>query len=67
VADNDVLAQFDELAEYYKMLPEIPQTIPNQPPARFKLVPVIPDTPAPGDKGTPDIPCQVMMLNGPGT
>jgi hypothetical protein len=57
---DEALKQFDELIEYYKIIPrsEVP------PEMRFQLVPVNPLQPLPGQSGTPDIPCQVMMLNG---
>lgn len=56
------LAKFDELAEYYKVISisEVPVEM------QFQLVPVNPVPPLPGQHGTPDIPCQVMLLNGPG-
>jgi hypothetical protein len=59
--DNDpFLAQFDELIEYYKVIPrsEVPLN------ERFKLVPAIPHTPTSVEGGTPDIPCQVIRLDG---
>jgi hypothetical protein len=58
---NETLAQFDELIEYYKLISqsEVAAT------ERFKLFPVIPDPPRGGEEGSPDIPCQVMRLDGP--
>jgi hypothetical protein len=52
------LPNMDELAEYYKVIPQIPAG--NR---RFKLVPEL--YPGEGDRGSPDIPCQVMTLDGP--
>ena len=54
------LPNFDELVQYYKVIPQIPPT-PNR---RFKLVPEL--RPGEADQGSPEIPCQVMTLDGPG-
>lgn len=59
-SDAPVLPQFDELVEYYKLFST--QEVPVG--DRFKLVPAKPTTPAPGEAGSPDIPCQVMRLDG---
>ncbi len=60
---DDFLARFDELSEYYKL---IPQSVVPAPAGRFTLAPV---NPPPGptlvEGGSPDIPCQVMRLDGP--
>ncbi len=65
IISDEELKQFDELVEYYKIIPvtEVPQD------ARFQLVPVNPvrSLPGHGQTGTPDIPCQVMLLDGAGT
>lgn len=53
--------QFDELIEYYKVIPGIGSILTDE---RFKLVPVLAPRPA-GERGSPDIPCQVMRLDGP--
>jgi hypothetical protein len=51
----------DELVEYYKVIPTTG--------AKFQLTPIPPATPVgeepPGEEGSPDIPCQVMVLDGP--
>lgn len=74
------LPQFDELTEYYKVIPGIGSILTDE---RFRLVPVLAPRPnldaAPdsgpadssesrlddGEKGSPSIPCQVMRLDGP--
>jgi hypothetical protein len=48
----------DELAQFYRVIPEIPGT------GRFTFAVV--DERPPDEKGSPDIPCQVLKLNGPG-
>lgn len=58
--DSD-LPNFDELVEYYKVIPEIPMSATR----RFRLLPEPFDT-GDGDHGTPTIPCQVMTLDGSG-
>lgn len=59
------LPKCEELIEYYKVIPEIPPTVPTMPPQRFKLTPT-PDDPLPGagQAGSPSIPCQVLVLDG---
>jgi hypothetical protein len=54
------LPNFDELVEYYKVIPGVIAS-PNR---RFKLVPEL--FVGGGDLGSPDIPCQVLTLDGPG-
>jgi len=63
VEGNDAfLARFDELSEYYKLIPLSQLALAD----RFTLAPV---NPPPGptlvEGGSPDIPCQVMRLDGP--
>ena len=55
--------EFDELIEYYKVISEIPQTPPG---TRFQLVPNVtaPLGSVGGEEGSPDIPCQIMRLDG---
>lgn len=71
------LSKHDELIEYYKVIPEIPQS------ARFKFAPPpphprivngesAPDSDTvdsagnePPEAGSPSIPCQIMTLDGP--
>jgi len=48
----------DELAQFYRIIPEVLGT------ARFTFT-VVDDRP-PIERGSPDIPCQVLKLNGPG-
>jgi hypothetical protein len=57
--------EFDELSEYYKVIPEIPPTPPG---TRFQLVPNIVAPLGLGglESGSPDIPCQVQRLDGTG-
>lgn len=51
------LALYEELNHYYKVIGEIPAAM------QFKLTP----KPAPGPQaGSPTIPCQVIILDGPG-
>jgi len=53
------LEKFEELVEYYKVIPLEDDLTP------FRLVPAIhPD--GDGNEGSPDIPCQVITLDGPG-
>jgi len=54
------LSAFEELIHYYKVIPT--DQVPSN--ARFTLKPV--DDPTPGQKGSPTIPCQVTILDGPG-
>lgn len=58
---NEVLAGFDELIEYYKLILQS-EVDPRE---RFTLVPEVPDPPRGGEAGSPDIPCQVFRLDGP--
>lgn len=60
VSDNEDLTQFDELIEYYKLIRQS-EVAPHD---RFRLVPAKPDTPTGLEGGSPDIPCQVMRLDG---
>jgi DNA-binding ferritin-like protein len=59
---TDELERHEELAEYYKLIAGIEEE------NRFTLTPVRPEEVAgnDGDFGTPDIPCQVIRLDGPG-
>jgi hypothetical protein len=53
------LPLFDELPDYYKLIRNVAEE------DRFQLIPtILVDTR--GDEGSPDIPCQVQRLDGPG-
>ena len=54
------LTRFDELIEYYKLIPQSEVAIQN----RFRLVPARPPVIVPTEEGSPDIPCQVTRLDG---
>jgi len=57
------LVNYDEFVEYYKVIPKV---LPCPEGTRFKLVPAHHDTGG-GNEGSPTIPCQVIILDGPGT
>jgi hypothetical protein len=55
--DPDDLSAYEELVQYYKIIPGIDSA------QKFKLVPS--NDPQPGQEGTPTIPCQVLRLDWP--
>jgi hypothetical protein len=59
------LARRDEFIEYYKLLPDVPAVPLGR---RFAVVPEIrpSDGAQPLQEGTPEVPCQVVRLDGPG-
>jgi hypothetical protein len=60
--DEQEFPQFDELIECYKVIPGIGSILTDE---RFRLVPVLAPRPREDEAGSPDIPCQVMRLDGP--
>jgi hypothetical protein len=60
VNDNEDLTRFDELIEYYKLIRLSEVALAD----RFTLVPATPTMPTGLEGGSPDIPCQVMRLDG---